>query len=199
MIEISVDTSMFDSVADMITGQQAARIYVLAIVDTLENGKTVAVREISKRTGLDRAFVKERIKRSTVRYGDLRGQLFASRRGISLTRFPSTTQNATGVYTRAWGRPQTLQSAFIAGVKGGTGPMERRTGATFNQAFRRVGAERLPIRKLYGPNIFGTFLTDKNGKVRALILKRMKDQLPQNITRRLRSILARKYKYGMRV
>ena len=97
----------------------------------------------------------------------------SSRRPIPLIDFPSTRQTATGVATRAWGRPQVIRSAFIATMPTG-----------HRGVFRRSSRTRLPIRELWGPHIHGTFTTPE---IASLLHGVITDRLNVNLRRRIRA------------
>jgi hypothetical protein len=145
----------------------------LALVDSAKNARVRARGLIARRTGLKAGTVDGRIYYNTVRPGDAQVVIRSSRRPIRLSEFPGTTQVASGVRTRAWGKSQIIQSAFI---KRG-------------QVFRREGRERYPIRSLYGPTIWGTFALRE---VQEPVGARIREQLPKNLSRRFRAAMRRR-------
>ena len=172
-LTVNVDTRELDAALAALARPQLDRAVAVALSDTTKNGKVKAASLIAKRTGLKSAVVRPRIATPFVRVGAYQAQIHSSRKPIALIDFPSTRQNATGVATRAWGAPQTLRSAFIA-----TMPTGHRS------AYRRTGRSRLPIKKLWGPTIAGTFATPE---VAAVLKATLRDRLAFNLRRRIRA------------
>jgi hypothetical protein len=154
---------------------QLDRIVALALVDTAKSAQSKAASLIAKRTGLKVGTVKPRIFYDHVAPGDYEVAVRSSRKAIPLIEFP-TRQVATGVSTRAWGKQQIIQHAFIATMKSG------HTGV-----FRRHTKSRLPIEELWGPTIYGTF---KTKEVQAVISDTMKARLQTSLARHMASAAA---------
>ena len=144
----------------------------LALVDTANAAKTKGAQLIAKRTGLRSGTVKERIYYQRVPVGQYYVEVKSSRRPIALIDFPSARQTGAGVQVNVWGKSQLLRNAFITSSAGG------------RQVYRRRGRSRLPIRKLWGPTIYGTFAT---AEVQAVIRKTMQQRLQTALARRIAS------------
>jgi len=145
----------------------------LALVDTANAAKTKGAQLIAKRTGLRSATVKERIYYQRVPVGQYYVEVKSSKRPIALIDFPSARQTGAGVQVNVWGRSQILRNAFITSNTAGG-----------RQVYRRVGRARLPIRKLWGPTIYGTFATPE---VQAVIRTTMQQRLQAALARRIAS------------
>lgn len=150
----------------------------LALVDTAKGGIVKAAGLISKRTGLRSATVKARLSYTRVPVGQYHVYVKSSRQPIALIDFPRVRQTGAGVSVHVWGKQQTLQSAFISNTTRGG-----------QQVFRRRGASRLPIKKLWGPTIYGTFATPE---VQGVIHKTMTDRLRTALLRRIASQMRRR-------
>ena len=146
-VSITVNAEAYVNSLQSIQKPQLDRIVALALVDTAKSAQSKAASLIAKRTGLKVGTVKPRIFYDHVAPGDYEVAVRSSRKAIPLIEFP-TRQVATGVSTRAWGKQQIIQHAFIATMKSG------HTGV-----FRRHTKSRLPIEELWGPTIYGTFKT----------------------------------------
>ena len=171
-VSITVNAEAYVNSLQSIQKPQLDRIVALALVDTAKSAQSKAASLIAKRTGLKVGTVKPRIFYDHVAPGDYEVAVRSSRKAIPLIEFP-TRQVATGVSTRAWGKQQIIQHAFIATMKSG------HTGV-----FRRHTKSRLPIEELWGPTIYGTF---KTKEVQAVISDTMKARLQTSLARRMAS------------
>jgi len=129
-----------------------------ALTDTGNIGKNTAGRLIQRRNGLKGGIS------VAVRGFDL--TIRSSRKANPLIMF-QPVQTATGVRINAWGKSQTLRSAFI----------------TSRGVYRRRGgAGRLPIRRLWGPTVWGTF---KTPAVQNVVATYMRNALKSSLVRRI--------------
>jgi len=128
-----------------------------ALRDTGDSGKAKAGSLIQRRNGL----------RGGIEFVVRGYQLIirSSRAPNPLIQF-SAVQTPTGVSVNAWGRRQTLRSAFIAR----------------GRVYRRRGAARLPIRMLWGPTVWGTFRTPE---VQNVVAAHMRNALRTSLVRRI--------------
>ena len=175
-----MDTTQLD---DALQGLQPPRLneaIAKALSDTQRAGKTRAAMLIARSMGVRSATVKDRIVTPFVTPGANRAEIRASKRPIALNTsdFPSTRQTGAGVVTRAWGRPVTIRGAFIASMRSG-----------YTGAFVRVSRSRLPLKKLWGPTIWGTFVARH---IAPPVTQRLVQQLPGNLVRRIRSEMRRR-------
>ena len=125
-VGITVNAEAYVNSLSNIAKPQLDRIVALALVDTAKSAQSKAASLIAKRTGLRVGTVKPRIFYDHVAPGDYEIAVRSSRKPIPLIEFP-TRQVATGVSTRAWGKQQTIQHAFIATMKSGHTGVFRRT------------------------------------------------------------------------
>jgi hypothetical protein len=169
-VSLTVNAVGYVNSLESIKKPQLDKIVALALVDTAKSAKAKAASVIAKHTGLRVGVVKTRIFNDHVAVGDYEVAVRSSRKPIPLIEFP-TTQTATGVSTRAWGKQQIIQHAFIATMKSG-----------HRGAFRRETKSRLPIKELWGPTIFGTFATKE---VQSVISDTMKARLQTSLARRM--------------
>ena len=169
-ISLTVNAEAYVNSLKSLQKPQLDKVVALALVDTAKSAKSKAASLIAKRTGLKVATVKTRIFQDHVAIGDYEVAVRSSRKPIPLIEFP-TTQTATGVSTRAWGKQQIIAHAFIATMKSG-----------HRGAFRRETKSRLPIKELWGPTIYGTF---KTKEVQAVISDTMKARLQTSLARRM--------------
>jgi hypothetical protein len=176
-IEVTFRTNDFRGAINALVPPKADKAIALALRQTANNAKVRAAGLIAKHMGTKTSVVKPRIYTDYVRTGTYVTHIRCSRKPIPLGDFPHT-QTAAGVMTKAWGKPQLLKSAFTATMKSGHAGIYR----------RRQGAGRLPIVELWGPTVSGTFSTPD---VRTAIEKRIKEQLPKNLTRDLRAAMRR--------
>jgi len=148
----------------------------LALVDTQKNTKVKAASTIARHMGATSAGVKEAIVLPYVKVGAYQADVLASKKPIPLIDF-APTQNAVGVSTRAWGKSQTIRSAFIATMPTG-----------HRGVYRRVNTHRLPVKELWGPTVLGTFITQEVAdKIRAT----MRERIAKNIARRVAAAIRR--------
>jgi hypothetical protein len=178
MLEVTFDAGGFMAAIGALKRPQLDEAVAKALADTQKNTKVKAAASIAKHMGLRSARVKEAILTPFVRPGAWVAHVLSSRKPIPLIEFPGVRQTATGVFTRAWGRPQTILHAFIATMPTG-----------HRGVYRRTGEHRLPIKQLWGPTIAGTFQTPD---VRKIIETQMKLRLPINLKRRIRALQRRK-------
>lgn len=132
--------------------------------------RTIAVRSVSKAMGLKGKDVRSESTLSKASRSRLFAILKLSGRPLPLIRF-SATQTKKGAAARAYGKRRVYPGTFIA-----TDSIGR------ERVFKRTGADRLPIRQLYGPGIAKTFMeSEVQSAVRAAIrvefLKEFKRQL----------------------
>lgn len=199
-LTVHVDTRELDAA---LTALQRPRLDIAVakgLAATTKNAAVKATQLIAKRTSLKSAVVRPLIIPDYVRPGDYTTHIRSSRKPIPLIAFPSTRavtagrgRNArgAGVSTRAWGAPQTLRSAFIA-----TMPRNSRAdagaatgGDGHTSVFRRTSRSRLPIEKLWGPTIAGTFATEE---VAAVMATTIRTRLDFNLRRAIRAELRRR-------
>jgi Prophage minor tail protein Z (GPZ) len=169
-VGITVDATAYVNSLKGLQKPQLDKVVALALVDTAKSAKSKAASAIAKHTGLRVAAVKPRIFADHVAVGDYEVAIHSSRKPIPLIEFP-TTQTASGVSTRAWGKQQVIAHAFIATMKSG-----------HRGAFRRMTKSRLPIKELWGPTIYGTF---KTKEVQAIISDTMRTRLQTSLARRM--------------
>jgi hypothetical protein len=178
-LSVNVDTTALDAALSGLTRPRLDAPVAKALSDTLKNAKTKASSLIAKRTGLkSTTVVRPRILTDYVKPGDYQARIRSSRKPIPLIDFRSTRQVASGVSTRAWGKPQVLRSAFVATMPTGHRGVYRRS----------KGVGRLPIDQQWGPTIAGTFATPD---VATLIEATIKQRIDFNLRRRIRSELRR--------
>ena len=177
-LSVTVDTRELELALSQLQRPKLDKAVALALSDTQKNTKTKAAAAIAKHMAVRSGTVKPRILTPFVREGQYTAIIQSSRKPIALSDFPSTRQNARGVYTRAWGKPQTIAHAFIATMKSG-----------HRGAFIRTGNHRLPIKQLWGPTVAGTFATPD---VATIILKTMRERVRFNLIRRLRAQVRRR-------
>lgn len=177
-VTVEFDTADFAAAIDALKPPKADKAIAAALRQTANNAKVRAAGLIAKHMNTKTSVVKDRIYTDFVPVGSYVTNVRASRKAIPLAAFPHT-QTKAGVTTRAWGKPQVLKSAFTTFVgKGGHYGIFRRD----------QGVGRFPIRELWGPTIAGTFLTPD---VRVAIEKRIREQLPKNLTRNLGAAVRR--------
>ena len=143
-LSVTVDTRELDAALKQLKRPALDKAVALALSDTQKNTRTKATSTIARHMAVRSGAVKPRIHTPFVRIGDWTAIVQSSRKPIALIDFPSTRQNARGVYTRAWGKPQTIAHAFIATLKSG-----------HRGAFIRQSNHRLPIKQLWGPTVAG--------------------------------------------
>lgn len=176
-ITVTFDTRAYQAAIETLKPPKADNAIATALRQTANQAKVRASGVIAKHMNLRTGTVKEFIYTDYVKPGVYVTHIRASRRPIPLGAFP-VRQNKEGVTTRAWGKPQTLRSAFIATLRSGHQGVFR----------RRPGAGRLPIYELWGPTVSGTFTTPE---VRQVIERRIKEQLPKNLARQLQGAIRR--------
>jgi len=179
VLNITLDSRAFASVIDQLKAPRLDETVAIALADTQRNAKVRAASLIARNMGIRSSVVRDRILTPFVAPGAKQARILASRRPIALSEFPSTRQTGSGITTRAWGKPVEIRSGFFASMPSGT------TGP-----WRRVGRSRLPIKRLWGPTIWGTFVRDEG--VRTAIGRRIVEQLPRNLVRRIKSALRRR-------
>lgn len=164
-------TAFFNSLGEL-GRPKLDKSVALALVDTANAARTKGTALIAKRTGLRSATVKSRIFYERVPVGQYYVEVKSSRRPIALIDFPRVRQVGNGVAVDVWGKTQVLRGAFIAVAGSG------------RQVFRREGRGRLPIKKLWGPTIYGTFAT---AEVQSVIRTTMQQRLQAALLRRIAS------------
>lgn len=155
---ITFDAAEFIKRITRMQRPQLDRPVAQALDDTARTGKTRAAQMIQRRNGL----------KGGISY-IVRGfnmTIRSSRKPNPLDAFP-VSQNAQGVRISVWGKSQTLKSAFI----------------TSRGVYRRRGgAGRYPIRRLFGPTVWGTFNTPA---VQSVVASHMRNVLKASLIRRL--------------
>jgi Prophage minor tail protein Z (GPZ) len=169
-VAITVNATAYVNSLESLQPPKLDRVVALALVDCAKSAIVKASSLIAKRTGLKSATVKARMFYDRVAPGDYEVNVKSSRKPIPLIEFP-VTQTATGVSTKAWGKPQIIQHAFIATMKSG------HTGV-----YRRHSKTRLPIGELWGPTISKTFATKE---VQSLVSAVMQARLQTSLARRM--------------
>ena len=106
-LTVNVDTRALDAALAALGRPQLDVAVAKALADTAKNAMVKAVSLIARRTGLKSATVRPRRSPPTMSASVIiTTHIRSSRRPIPLIDFPSTRQTATGVATRAWGRPR---------------------------------------------------------------------------------------------
>lgn len=177
-LSVTMDTAAFEAALATLARPRLDRPVALALADTAKNARVKAASLIAKRTGLKSAVVRPRILADFVPVGAYVTHVRASRKPIELIDFRSTRQNSVGISTRAWGRPVTIRGGFIATMPTG-----------HRGAYIRTSRSRLPITKLWGPTIAGTFQTPE---VAAVIKATIRVRLAFNLARRITSEMRRR-------
>ena len=161
-----------------ISRPQLDKPVALALADTAKTAKVKAAALIASRTGLGSGLIKSRIIHDYVPVGAYEVEVRSSRKPIALIDFPRVRESGSGVSINVWGKSQVLVGAFINAGRGG--------GV---QVFRRRSPHRLPIRKLWGPTIAGTFATPE---VQGVVKDAMTTRLKTALLRRIASAFRRR-------
>jgi hypothetical protein len=177
MITVEFRTEDFLGTIAALKPPKADQAIAVALRQTANNGKVRATGMIAKHMSVPSRVVREFIHTDFVAVGTYVTRIRCSRRPVPLAAFPFT-QTREGIQTKAWGKAQVLKSAFAATMKSGHRGIYRRL----------PGAGRLPIQQLWGPTVYGTFLTPD---VRTGIEARLREQLPRNLARQLQSAVRR--------
>lgn len=141
MLAISIDMAGLDKVrlAYETAGAQAPEALSRALNHTGDKARTQVARSLAKQVGLSYGAVKDAMQSSRATPGKLTYELSAKGGAISLKEF-GARQTKHGVSAAPWGARRVFPHTFIVDKIGG-------------HVFRRVGAPRLPIKKLWGPRL----------------------------------------------
>lgn len=178
-LTIEFDWTAFQNAISALARPKLDRAVALALVDTAKGANGKAASAIAKHTALRVGDVKPKLRYDYVKPGEFKTNLYSSVRRISMIHF-NARQTGAGVRVRKpWGRTQVLQGAFIA--KG-------RNANT--HVFRRVkGAGRLPIERMLGPSIHGTYAQPS---VQGIVTREVRARLPKMLARRIKAEMRRR-------
>lgn len=180
---IRIDLSKLEDVGRAlrdVANESRTRIIAMALNRTGDMAATQIKRVLVKETGLPAGRVGAALRKIRAGGGRL-VYIIEAKSGW----FPITSGNfgaretRKGVSHRAWGKSQTADGAFLAG----------------SVAMTRVSKSRLPIKKLWGPNIAREMERGQSGPVaqatvRAVFIPRVLHEID-------RSIKAAKARYGL--
>ena len=186
MISIGIDNRQLERLAKTITGSssQLPKAIAKAINDTAKKTTSDIAKSISKEIAVTQKVVKAQMKQGKANANNLSSSVTLKKSArISLRDFKAK-QNKTGVaYTisKQSGR-KTIAGAF-------QGPKPGAMKASWRgNVFKRAGASRLPIVKLFGPSPWGVF--DKQN----MTPQQVKDtdaELRKQIERQIREVSLR--------
>lgn len=148
------------------------------------SGQTLAVRAISKDTGMKIGDVKRYVTTTQATPTRLVATVRASAERVPLIRFRArgpepSRRRPGGVTAKLTGGRGRYPHAFIATVAAGSGGSHR-------GVFERNGFKRLPIRELFGPSLWQAFQ-----KHQAAVTVRVEEQLGKNVAHEMSYALSR--------
>lgn len=151
-LDVRADLSEVRRMHKQMTGSKVPNAAARAINKTLGNVRTESVSQIRKERALSAKTVREALALQRASRARLYGALIASGKPIPLRDYQAR-QTKRGVTVRV--SPGSRKLVVHAGNKA----FELQKFG--KHVYARVGKERLPIKKLFGPSIPSTFLKDK--------------------------------------
>lgn len=141
MTNVTVDASEIVAAATRYRQAQAQIPDAIsrAINYTGNRARTPVIRDLANQTGLGYGAVRANVVTTPSRPQRLDYSVRASGKAIPLKEF-GAVQRRSGVSARPWGNRRVFPHTFIVEGLGG-------------QVYKRIGPQRLPIKKLYGPAI----------------------------------------------
>lgn len=143
-----------------------------ALNRTAERARTDVTRALVKQTGLKFGAVRKATSLWRASPGSLSAEIRAKGGYTSLKEF-GPRQTKKGVSAAPWGRRQVFDHAFIVKRYGG-------------HVYKREGARRFPIRKLYGPAIPVEMV---KGASRDAFFRAVESELPKRLDHELSRVL----------
>ncbi|MFG1332034.1 phage tail protein [Xanthobacter autotrophicus] len=173
-LAISVEWQGLAHIREML--ERAARVSPQAVSRALnrtaEKARTDVTRALVKQTGLKFGAVRKATSLWRASPGSLSAEIRAKGGYTSLREF-GARQTKKGVSAAPWGRRQVFDHAFIV----------KRYGA---HVYKREGARRFPILKLYGPAIPVEMV---KGASRDAFFRAVESELPKRLDRELSRVL----------
>jgi hypothetical protein len=132
-----------------LSSSEAHDAYRRALNKVGDKARTLVKRELSAQTGLSQKDVVKYGAYRVVRanYGSLAYRIVSTGSEVPLRAFRAV-QGPKGVRASPWGERQLFESAFIYAGRWNSG---KPVGG--GHVYKRIGAESLPIEKLYGPSV----------------------------------------------
>lgn len=166
-VSIVLDRSQFD--AQLAKLKRPGAPLARALNKSIESGRTLAARMVSRDMSLKVSTVKELVKTKKATHTNLVASLFASARRVPVLDFNARgpePSRGRGPGVRAKTPARVYPHAFIATVgRGG-----------HRGVFQRVGPARLPIRELHGASIWQSY-QNFTGEIQTRVL----EQLGKNV------------------
>jgi len=122
--------------AEMLADNRGKQAMARALNHTLAKTETAVNRATAKQSGLKYGDVKKEVRRFSANAGKLEGEIKGQGGYHKLSAFKAR-KTKRGVSAAPWGERKVFASTFFIG-KG---------------VFKRVGAERFPVKTLYGPAV----------------------------------------------
>lgn len=139
-------------------GQEAAlKVMIRAMNHEGRKAMTQVRRALAKQTSAKYGMVKDATRFLPASYssGAIETGIHASGKHLSLKRF-GAKQFSYGVRAKVWGRMQQFPGGFMGPRPGTIAP------ALGGHAYVRTSEARLPIRKMYGPNLANEMVKDQS-------------------------------------
>ena len=148
-----------------------------ALNRAISSARTVATREISKRTGIKpQSAVRDRLHLRKAKPTFLIAEIAAERYTPNLIRF-NARQTKGGVSANAWGKRKRYKHTFI--------------GNDGRTVFKRVGKARLPLKAVYGPRLAKSFVEREVTKAMdAVAATRFHTEFQREVKRRTAPVIA---------
>lgn len=146
----------------------------MAINRTIERARTDVTRALVKQTGLRFGVIRQATSLLRASPATLTAEIRARGGYTSLKEF-GARQTKKGVSAAPWGRRQVFDHSFIVKRYGG-------------HVYKREGAKRFPIRKLYGPAIPVEMV---KGQSKAAFLRAVENELPKRLDHELGRLFGR--------
>lgn len=187
-VKIEIDQRKLRQLADVAgSGGKLKQNIATAINKTQTRGVSIAAKKITEELAAPQKVVKEQLrkgdkanKRKLQTSIRIVANVKGSRSGrLALNKFSTKPkQNKAGVRYRV---SKTKGSKVIPGAFQGPTP-DVRKASWKNNVFRRVGKQRLPIVKLFGPSPWGVYVKNNYGrKTRKEIRKELRKQINERL------------------
>ena len=172
---VGVDTADFQQLAATLArvGRDMAPALKRAINHTGDKARTQVVRTLAKQTGIKYGKVRQVLR--TVRAGNASlTYRIAARGGFTSLKEFSARQVGGGVSAAPWGKRRVFPRAFISPSLGG-------------HVFVRVGKQRFPLHKLFGPALPPEMV---KAETKQAFEQTVASELPARVAFEVESILA---------
>jgi Prophage minor tail protein Z (GPZ) len=174
-VRVEIDTGVIAALMETLKAPDLNEVAALALNDTVKNARVETAQLLRPVMKVPSADIKESLHIEPARPEHLEAAMVAAGKPLKMIEFNPRASRA-GVSVQIGGKTEVYRHAFLATMKTG-----------HRGVYERRGAQRLPIRELYGPSVPGMLKrSDVLPNLTAYMESRLLVNLAREIDRRAR-------------